>query len=217
MIKLENVNKSFKESKILKDINLEIKEGECVVISGVSGSGKSTLLSIIAAIMKPSSGLVEVEGVNIVSLSDFHLSNYRGEDIGFVTQSFHLFDELNIKENVLIPILKQRLAQDVIRKRVDEVLKIASISHKSHAKVSTLSGGEKQRCMIARALINNPKILLCDEPTANLDKENSLKFADIIKRLKTEKKTIIIATHDPLIIEMEWVDRVIKIDEGKIE
>jgi len=217
MIKLHNICKNFAKTEVLKDISLDIKEGECIVFKGVSGSGKSTLLSIIGALMKPSSGLVQVNGVNIASLSDYYLSNYRGKSIGFITQSFHLFEMLSVRENVVVPLLLSKISQDEIKRRVDEAMSIASIEHKSQNEIFTLSGGEKQRCIIARALVNNPKIILCDEPTANLDKENSLKFAQIIKSLKERGKTIVIATHDPLISELEWVDRVIKIDEGKIE
>lgn len=217
MIKLRAVCKNFSKERVLTDINLDIKKGESVVLKGVSGSGKSTLLSIIGAILKPSSGLIEVEGVNIASLSDYHLSSYRLNSVGFVTQSFHLFDMLSVKENISVALLLGRLSQDEIISRVDKVMRIASIEHKKDQRVSTLSGGEKQRCMIARALINNPDTLLCDEPTANLDRENSLKFIEIIKSLKESKKTIIIATHDPLISELEWIDRVVEINEGKIE
>ena len=217
MIKLKNVYKSFKNTTVLQDINLEIKEGEAVVLSGVSGSGKSTLLSIIGAIMKPSSGLVEVNGENIVSLSDFHLSEYRTSAIGFVTQSFHLFEMLSVKENVIAPLILNKITQKEMLHKRDEAMIKAEILHKSNQVVSTLSGGEKQRCMIARALVNNPKIILCDEPTANLDKQNSLKFIKIVKQLKESGKTIVIATHDPLISELELVDKIIKIDEGKIE
>ena len=217
MIKLQNVSKNFANTKILKDISLEIKEGECVVLSGVSGSGKSTLLSIIASLMKPTSGLVEVDGTNIVALSDYHLSSYRKDSVGFITQSFHLFDMLNVRDNVIIPLLLSKLEQSEVERKVQEAMSVASISHKSDAKVSTLSGGERQRCVIARALVNNPKVILCDEPTANLDKENSLKFIQIIKALKEQGKTILIATHDPLIYELDWIDKLIKIDEGSFE
>ncbi|WP_455757831.1 ABC transporter ATP-binding protein [Sulfurimonas sp.] len=217
MIKLRNVYKSFANAEVLKDISLDIKEGECIVFNGVSGSGKSTLLSIIGALLKPSRGLVKVDGLNIASLNDYHLSNYRGENLGFITQSFHLFEMLSVRENVVVPLLLSKLNQNEIENRVNEAMQISSINHKSQDEINTLSGGEKQRCVIARALVNNPKIILCDEPTANLDKENSLKFAQIIKTLKNSGKTIVIATHDPLISELEWVDRVIKIDEGKIE
>ncbi len=217
MIKLKNVYKNFDKINVLQNINLEIKEGEVVVLSGVSGSGKSTLLSIIGAIMKPSSGLVEVNGENIVSLSDFHLSRYRTSDIGFVTQTFYLFEMLSVKENVITPLILNKLTQKEMLHKSDEAMKKAEILHKSNQVVSTLSGGEKQRCMIARALVNNPKIILYDEPTANLDKQNSLKFIEIVKQLKNGGKTIVIATHDPLVSELELVDKIIKIDEGKIE
>jgi len=217
MIKLQNVCKNFGKTTVLDDISLEIVQGTCSVLSGVSGSGKSTLLSILGAIMKPSSGLVEVDGLNIVSLNDFYLSKYRGDSIGFVTQAFHLFDELDVRDNVVVPLLLSDFSQKEIQQKVDTAMGIASIEHKAQSKVTTLSGGEKQRCMIARALVNNPKIILCDEPTANLDKENSLKFIQIIKELKESGKTIMIATHDPLISELEWIDNIINITEGKIE
>ena len=217
MIQIKNLYKTFKKTTVLHDINLEIQEGEFVVLSGVSGSGKSTLLSILGAILKPTSGLVSVNGLNIASLSDYHLSSYRSEQVGFVTQAFHLFDNLHVEQNITPALLLGNLTQEEIQQRVSEVMKLASIEHKAKDIVSNLSGGEKQRCMIARALINNPKILLCDEPTANLDKANSLKFIEIIKELKQSGKTIVIATHDPLISELSCVDRVIKIDEGKIE
>ena len=217
MIQIKNLYKTFKKTTVLHNINLEIQEGEFVVLSGVSGSGKSTLLSIIGAILKPTSGLVSVNGLNIASLSDYHLSSYRSEQVGFVTQAFHLFDNLHVEQNITPALLLGNLTQEKIHKRVLKVMKLASIEHKANEIASNLSGGEKQRCMIARALVNNPKILLCDEPTANLDKVNSLKFIEIIKELKKSGKTIVIATHDPLISELSCVDRVIKIDEGKIE
>ncbi len=217
MIKVKNIFKSFKNEVVLKDINLEIKKNELIVLSGVSGSGKSTLLSIIASIMKPTSGAVEVDGINIVSLNDFHLSAFRTKTVGFVTQAFHLFDMLSVKENIIAPLVLQKLSQEEISQKVQSVMEIASIAHKSQSVVSTLSGGEKQRCMIARALINMPDILLCDEPTANLDKENSLKFIAILKSLKQSGITIIIATHDPLLINLEWIDRVIEMKEGRVE
>jgi len=183
----------------------------------VSGSGKSTLLSIISSFIAPTSGLVMVDGVNIISLSDFHISNYRAKTIGFVTQEFHLFDRLSVEQNVMIPLILTDLSQSELQQRCNKAITTSAIGHKKNQIVSKLSGGEKQRCVIARALVNEPKVILCDEPTANLDKENSLGFTQIIRELKSQKKTIIIATHDPLIINLEFVDRVIEIDDGKIE
>lgn len=217
MIQLVNVNKSFKKVQVLQNISLEIKEAQCVVLSGVSGSGKSTLLSIVGSLQKASSGIVEVDEMNLSKLNDDRLSDFRSNTIGFVTQSFHLFDALSVRENILPALLLSRLSQKEINARLEEVMQIANIQHKEDAVVSTLSGGEKQRCVIARALVNKPKILLFDEPTANLDTNNSLSFIKIMKKLKEEGKTILIATHDPLISTLDFIDRVVCIKDGKIE
>ena len=167
--------------------------------------------------MRPTSGLVEIDGFNIASLSDFHISHYRNKTIGFVTQSFHLFDSLNVRDNLLPPLVVNNYTSKEIDEHINKAMEIANISHKANSKVSTLSGGEKQRCMIARALVHEPSIILCDEPTANLDKKNSVIFIQIIKKLKTLNKTIVIATHDPLFDKLDIVDKVIKIKEGAIE
>jgi len=217
MIQVKNLNKYFDKYQALKDINLNINDGECIILNGVSGSGKTTLLSIIGAIMKPTSGAVEISGENIVSFSDFHASNYRNTKVGFVTQSFHLFDELSVKENIFVPLVITNLSDDETNSHVEYAMQIANISHKANQKTKNLSGGEKQRCIIARALVNQPQIILCDEPTANLDFDNSLKFIEIITKLKEMKKTIIIATHDPIFNNLSCVDRNINIKEGSIE
>jgi len=217
MIQLVNVNKSFKKVQVLQNISFEIKEAQCVVLSGVSGSGKSTLLSIIGSLQKASSGIVEVDGMNLSKLNDDRLSDFRSNTIGFVTQSFHLFDALSVRENILPALLLSGLSQKEIHARLEEVMQIANIQHKEDAVVSTLSGGEKQRCVIARALANKPKVLLFDEPTANLDTNNSLAFIKIMKELKEKGKTILIATHDPLVSTLEFIDKVFYIKDGKLE
>jgi putative ABC transport system ATP-binding protein len=221
MISIKKLNKSFSTNEqkfhALNDINLDIKEGECLVIKGISGSGKSTLLSIIGAIMKPTSGAIEVQGENIVSYSDFHASEYRNKEVGFISQSFHLFDELSVKENVALPLIISSISDEEANSLIDQAMQIANIAHKQNQKTSTLSGGEKQRCVIARALLNQPNIILCDEPTANLDGENTLKFIDILNKLKSMKKTLIIATHDPLIENASCVERVLRLKDGSLE
>ena len=222
MIKIKSLNKQFGSDKddafhALKNINLEIKCGEVVVINGISGSGKSTLLSIIGAIMKPTSGAVEVDGNNIVSFSDFHASAYRQHRVGFITQTFHLFDAFSVKENLFAALSLTDLSTKEIQIRVQNATETANISHKLNKVVSTLSGGEKQRSIIARALVNEPKIILCDEPTANLDRENSLNFIEIVKKLKEMNKIVIIATHDPLFNELDFVDRVVYMKDGELE
>ena len=221
MIKIKNLNKIFyentnKEFYALKDINLNIKKSSCVVLKGVSGSGKSTLLSLIATLQKPTSGEIVVENESIAKLPDFHASNFRARKIGFIFQSFNLFNELSVKDNISLPLIPLGFSQKQIDEKVINTLRLANILHKKDELVSNLSGGEKQRCAIARALVNNCEIILCDEPTANLDYENSKNFIEILKELKELKKTIIIATHDPIFDNLDFVDSEILIKNGQI-
>ena len=221
MIKLEQVRKVYNEGtpqafEALKGIDLHIKEGELVILSGVSGSGKSTLLSLIAALDKPSHGKIEVDGELISKLPDLHASAYRAKRIGVVFQHFNLLESLSVEENVMVPLATTSLAIDAVEKAVAQSLTRASIAHKATQMVRALSGGEKQRCAIARALVHDPKLILCDEPTANLDKANTLSFIDIIASLKAEGKTIVIATHDPLFESLGCVDRTIHMEDGTI-
>ncbi len=217
MIVLKNITKKFDDFYALNDINFSINQGESLVIKGVSGSGKSTLLSILGGIMKPTSGTIEIEGKNIASFNDFHASSYRKHRIGFVTQSFHLFEQLSVRNNLLAALVTQNYTASQIQIKIDKALELSNIAHKAMQKVSTLSGGEKQRCVIARALVNEPSIILCDEPTANLDHDNSLMFIEIMRKLKSAKKSIIIATHDPLFDSLDFIDKSIAMSEGKIE
>ena len=221
MIKIKNLNKIFyentnKEFYALKDINLNIKKSSCVILKGVSGSGKSTLLSLIATLQKPTSGEIVVENESIAKLPDFHASNFRARKIGFIFQSFNLFNELSVKDNISLPLIPLGFSQKQIDEKVINTLKLANILHKKDELVSNLSGGEKQRCAIARALVNDCEIILCDEPTANLDYENSKNFIEILKELKELKKTIIIATHDPIFDNLDFVDSEILIKNGQI-
>ncbi|WP_201523306.1 ABC transporter ATP-binding protein [Aliarcobacter butzleri] len=221
MIKIKNLNKIFyentnKEFYALKDINLNIKKSSCVVLKGVSGSGKSTLLSLIATLQKPTSGEIVVENESIAKLPDFHASNFRARKIGFIFQSFNLFNELSVKDNISLLLIPLGFSQKQIDEKVINTLKLANILHKKDELVSNLSGGEKQRCAIARALVNDCEIILCDEPTANLDYENSKNFIEILKELKELKKTIIIATHDPIFDNLDFVDSEIFIKNGQI-
>ncbi|MCT7549673.1 ABC transporter ATP-binding protein [Aliarcobacter butzleri] len=221
MIKIKNLNKIFyentnKEFYALKDINLNIKKSSCVILKGVSGSGKSTLLSLIATLQKPTSGEIVIENESIAKLPDFHASNFRARKIGFIFQSFNLFNELSVKDNISLPLIPLGFSQKQIDEKVISTLKLANILHKKDELVSNLSGGEKQRCAIARALVNDCEIILCDEPTANLDYENSKNFIEILKELKELKKTIIIATHDPIFDNLDFVDSEILIKNGQI-
>lgn len=220
MIVIENLNKHFKSGEtlfpVLKDINLQIKEGECIVLKGVSGSGKTTLLSLMAGMDRPSSGKVLVEGESISKLPDLHISHFRARKIGMIFQHFNLFDHLTAAENVMIPLIPAGFGMDVVNHKVQTSLELANISHKAKSPAGLLSGGEKQRVAIARALASDPAIILCDEPTANLDRDNSLKFIDILSRLHDMGKTIVVATHDPLFDTLPFTSRIVPMEDGSL-
>jgi putative ABC transport system ATP-binding protein len=221
MITIKNLYITFNQKQAdeftaLKDINLHVKPNELIILKGVSGSGKSTLLSIIATLIKPTSGNVIVNGKQVAKLPDLHAAKFRSNDIGFIFQSFNLFDSLSVSENVALPLITTELTQKEIDQKTDDALYLANISHKKDQKVKNLSGGEKQRTAIARALVNDPKIILCDEPTANLDSKNSISFLQTITKLKMLGKTIIIATHDPIFDTLKSVDRIVDIKDGKL-
>ena len=221
MIKITKLNKIFnentkKEFHALKDINIEIKTSSCVILKGVSGSGKSTLLSIIGTLLKPTSGEIKIDDESIAKLPDLHASNFRAKKLGFIFQSYNLFNELNVKDNISIPLIPLGYSQKQIDDMSKIALTLANIEHKKDELVYNLSGGEKQRCAIARALVNNPDIILCDEPTANLDHDNSMKFIESLREFKKLNKTIIVATHDPIFEELDFVDEIINIKNGMI-
>ena len=220
MIKIENLYRTFhhggNEVPVLKDINLEIDQGECVILKGVSGSGKTTLLSLIAGLDKPSAGKVLIEGEPISKLPDLFASELRAKKIGMIFQHFNLFEHLNVTENVTLPLIPSGLKMKEIHEKVENALKVANIIHKKDTIASRLSGGEKQRTAIARALVADPNIILCDEPTANLDRDNSLLFIDILQDLHDMGKTIVIATHDPLFENLAFKSTVVPMTDGKI-
>lgn len=216
MIQLKDVTKSFEKTTALKGVNLHIKEGEVVVLKGSSGSGKSTLLSLISALSKPTSGEVLVDGKHISKLSDDFASIYRRDNIGIIFQKYNLIPNLNVFENILIPKIPLNPDKKTVQTEVYDVMKKFHIEHKKDVVVKNLSGGEQQRVAIARSCINNPKIILADEPTANLDEKLSLNFINILKELKQMNLTIIISTHDPLFFGLDFVDKEIELKNGVV-
>ncbi len=219
MIELKNIYKTYNLNKnnqvdALKDINLSIKEGELIVLKGSSGSGKSTILSLIAALNKPTSGEVIVDTKKISKLPDNFASIYRRDNIGFIFQKYNLIPAISVKENVLLPLIPLNPKEEELEEKLEAVMDKFQISHKKDSLVKNLSGGEQQRVAIARANVNNPKIIIADEPTANLDETLSLHFIEILKELKSEGKTIIVATHDPLFFNLDFTDRVIEVSNG---
>ncbi|MFX0018694.1 MAG: ABC transporter ATP-binding protein [Promethearchaeota archaeon] len=188
--------------KALNQVDLEIEGGKIFTIMGPSGSGKSTLLNILGAMDKPTSGEVLINEIDIGSLPERKLARYRKETIGFVFQSFYLLPNLDVIGNVLIPLIPYRI-NDKDRERAQELLSIVGLGDRAHSKVGKLSGGESQRVAIARSLINNPKVILADEPTGNLDSETGKSIIQLlIKLAEEEQKTIIIVTHDPRIAQV---------------
>jgi putative ABC transport system ATP-binding protein len=221
MIILENISKIYELNKnhnitALKQINLHIKKGELLVLKGASGSGKSTILSLIAALTKPTEGEIIVNKKRISKLPDSFASDYRQQDIGFIFQKYNLIPTLSVKENILLPLVPTNPQENEAKKKLDKVLVQFQIAHKKDEMVRNLSGGEQQRVAIARAHVNNPPIIIADEPTANLDEKLSLDFIEILKQLKNEGKTIVIATHDPLFFDIEIVDKIVEVKAGKI-
>ncbi len=218
MVTIENLNKFYEidgqKQYVLNDIKLNIQKGECVILKGVSGSGKTTLLSIIAGLDKPSSGKVLVNGEPISKLPDMHLSAFRAEKIGIVFQNFNLLDGVSLLDNAIVPLVAAKVGLKEAKQKALNALKVANIEHKANKTPSELSGGEKQRGAIARALVANPNLILCDEPTANLDIANSLSFIQTLKELHHMGKTIIVATHDSLFEELDFKHRVVEISQG---
>jgi putative ABC transport system ATP-binding protein len=222
MIKLKNITKIYeinKNNKViaLDNINLHIKGGELVVLKGASGSGKSTILSLLAGLSKPTFGEVIVDDKRISKLPDNFSALYRRDNIGFIFQKYNLIPTLSVEDNILLPLIPNNPEEKEAQKKLDTVMVKFNISHKKDVIVRNLSGGEQQRVAIARANINDPKIIIADEPTANLDEKLSLHFIEILRELKQSNKTIIIATHDPLFFDLDFVDRIVEVHNGKIE
>lgn len=221
MIELKNLSKIYEINKnnktiAIKNINLSIKKGELIVLKGASGSGKSTILSLVAGLSKPSSGEVIVDNRQISKFPDNFASDFRQEYIGFIFQKYNLIPNLSVKDNILLPLIPKNLDTSEAKKLLEKVMLDFKIEHKKDEIVKNLSGGEQQRVAIARSQINNPKIVIADEPTANLDKVLSQHFISILEELKNSGKTIIVATHDPLFFDLDFVDNIYEISNGEI-
>lgn len=202
IIQLKNIGKVFLteeiETRALSDINLTINKGEYISLSGQSGCGKSTLLSLIGLLDSPSQGHYGLNEQDVSSLSRDHRAKIRSEQIGFVFQSFNLISDLTVFENVMLPLTYQsNITKAEIEKRADEVLAKVEMSHRKNHFPSQLSGGQQQRVAVARALINNPAIILADEPTGNLDSKNAEAVLQLFDQLHQEGATICMVTHDP--------------------
>ncbi len=221
MIDLEEVTKVFNKGNAneciaIDDISLSIDAHKITVLKGPSGSGKTTALSIIGAMTKPTSGRVRIFGDEITSLPERFLSRIRRRSFGFIFQQFNLIKGITALENVMIPAYPSGEKHRILRSRALDLLDLFNLSHKATSRIEWLSGGEAQRITIARALMNNPEIIIADEPTAHLDTKLSTEFMEIMARLNSEGKTILIASHDPLVYGSPIVERVIEFRDGRM-
>lgn len=201
VIRLKNISKIYGKGRAqinaLKDVSLDIDQGKIITIMGPSGSGKSTMLNLLGAMDKPTSGEVLVDDKDVGSMPERKLFRYRKETIGFVFQDFYLLPNLDVINNILLPLVPYGIKQKD-RDKAQELLDKVGLGTRGKSKVNKLSGGEQQRIAIARALINNPKVILADEPTGNLDSETGKSIIELFfKLVEEEKKTIVIVTHDP--------------------
>ena len=219
IITLKDVSKVYRTKEIetlaLENVNLEIREGEFVSMMGPSGCGKSTLLNIIGLLDTPSTGTVSILNTEMAKLSDSKLSAFRNENIGFVFQSFHLIPSLNVIDNVALPLsYRHSMSGSERKRRVEEVLSHLGLSHRMHHYPSQLSGGQCQRVAIARAIVGDPKIVLADEPTGNLDSKMGQEVMDILHKLNREDgRTIVMVTHNEQ--QAQMTDRIIRFFDGR--
>lgn len=218
-VRCENLTKVYgsgeAEVKALRGVNLDIREGELLLITGPSGCGKTTLISIIAAILDQTEGVCEVLGKNFQNMNALERADFRGNSLGFVFQVFNLLPSLTAVENVSVPLLLAGIMREQAEAQAVETLKLVSLADRTTSLPSKMSGGQQQRVAIARALVHNPQLIICDEPTSNLDHKTGQAMMDLLKdKAKNPNRTIIVVTHDPRIYG--FADRIARMDDGRI-
>ncbi len=214
--RLENANKLYKVGDqtitALNKTSVELVEGELLLIIGPSGSGKTTLLSLLGCLINPTEGKLFIDGQDIGKLSANEMAKVRLDTIGFVFQQFNLLSPLTAEANVAFPLKMQKLSSSVISQKTSEALEKVKMSHRKKNLPKTLSGGEQQRIAIARALVTNPKIVLCDEPTASLDKDSLVIVMEQLQALAKSGKAVAVVTHDPRLTK--YADRAVEVNNG---
>ncbi len=215
MIIANNIHKSYDSLEILKGVDLEIRSGEVVSIVGSSGAGKTTLLTILGTLDRPSTGEVMINGQNVFSMNDKKLAAFRNQNIGFVFQFHHLLPEFNALENICIPAFIAKKGKKEAEQKAMELLELFNLKERATHKPSELSGGEQQRIAVARALINDPKVIFADEPSGNLDSTNATELHHLFFKLREElKQTFVIVTHNNELAQM--ADRMLVMKDGRI-
>ena len=218
MIKLTGINKIYRTNEIetlaLENVNLDVIKGEFVSIMGPSGCGKSTLLNIMGLLDAPSSGKIEINGTSVESMKDKELAAFRNKTLGFVFQSFHLINSLNVIDNVELPLLYRKMAAKERTRLAKEVLERVGLSHRMRHMPTQLSGGQCQRVAIARAIVGNPDIILADEPTGNLDSKMGIEVMDLLHQLnKEDGRTIVMVTHNEA--QAKQTSRTVRFFDGR--
>ena len=221
MIELSHINKTFNMGRAnafeaLKGIDLRIEMGRMTVFKGPSGSGKTTLLSIIGCMSRPTSGRITVKGRETTSLPERFAAGIRRDTFGFIFQDYNLIRGITVLENIMIPVYPTGRKHAVVKEKAQDLIRRLDMTPKAHEKVENLSGGEQQRVAISRALINDPSVIIADEPTAHLDTALSRQFMALMVGFKEDGKTILIASHDPLVSGYDGVDRVVGLRDGEI-
>jgi len=218
MIKTNDLTKIFRteevETTALNKINLDVKEGEYVAVMGPSGCGKSTLLNILGLLDNPSSGSYLFNGTEVANLKERDRTVFRKGNIGFVFQSFNLIDELNVFENVELPLIYLKMKTSERKKKVEDALERMKITHRAKHFPQQLSGGQQQRVAIARAVVANPRLILADEPTGNLDSKNGIEVINLLSELNKEGTTIIMVTHSER--DAGYAHRIVNLFDGQI-
>ncbi|MBO5960476.1 MAG: ABC transporter ATP-binding protein [Paludibacteraceae bacterium] len=215
MIKAHDIYKRFDNLEVLKGVSFEVKKGEMVAIVGQSGAGKTTLLQIIGTLDKPNSGSIIIGGQDIAQLSEKELSHFRNQEIGFIFQFHQLLPEFTALENVMLPALIGHTEHHEAKQRATDILERLKLGERLHHKPNELSGGERQRVAAARALINNPSIILADEPSGSLDSNNKQELHKLLCDMRDQfKQTIIIVTHDNELAQI--ANRIVRMQDGKI-
>ncbi len=216
MIKIRNITKSFGDLQVLRGIDLDIKKGEVVSIVGPSGAGKTTLLQIMGTLDKADNGTIEIDGIDVSKLKQKELSKFRNQKIGFVFQFHQLLPEFTALENVMIPAFIAGTSKGEARKRAEELLAFMGLTDRASHKPNELSGGEKQRVAVARALMNHPVVIMADEPSGSLDSKNKEELHRLFFELREKMgQTFVIVTHDETLAKLS--DRIIHLKDGFIE